>query len=271
VDAPELLVPTVHELSVFFSDMQDSTPIAEALGLERFRRLRDEYIRAMADVIGRHDGVLIRTIGDAIMALWNVPRAVESHAARCCAAAADMQATLDELNASWTATGYPRVVIRMGLNSGLVMVGNFGSSQRVEYDAQGDEVNLAARLEGLNKQYGTRTIVSDATRRAAGDGFVFRELDVVRVVGRKAPVVVHELLRGGGAPASNGSVPLDAWTEALTAYRARAFDRAVACFEALVAACPADGPSRIYLARAHAMRAAPPPSSWDGVHDAKSK
>src|SRR6185503_10907860 len=132
-------------------------------------------------VLDRQHGILVKTIGDAVMALWNTPVALTDHAERGCAAALEMLEALERLNAEWHERGIPLVVIRIGIHTGAASVGNFGTGRRLEYDARGDAANVASRLEGLGKQYGTGLLLSAATRTSLNDGFVCRYLDHVRV------------------------------------------------------------------------------------------
>jgi adenylate cyclase len=206
------------------------------------------------------------------MAFWGAPVAVGDHAARCCRAALEMLAALRALHARWRAAGLPLLAIRVGIHSGEAIVGNFGSARRFSYTAVGDDVNLASRLEGLNKEYGTTILVSDATRRAIGDGFVCREIDRVRVQGRVQPVAVHELL-GRHEDDRDGALARRArdFGSALDAYRRRAWDEAIARLEALAGEWPDDAAVAPLLERCRQLRLAPPPAAWDGVYEAFRK
>ncbi len=180
-------------VTVLFSDIRGFTGISERLDAEVLAELLNEYLGAMTDIVFRHEGLLDKYIGDAVMAFWGAPVAVADHARRCCLAALDMQAALGPLQAHWSARGLA-LEIGIGINSGEAAVGNFGSARRFSYTAVGDNVNLASRLEGLNKQYGTRILVSEATHDALGDEFACREIDRVAVRGRVQQVRVYELL-----------------------------------------------------------------------------
>jgi adenylate cyclase len=200
------------------------------------------------------------------MALWNTPAPLPDHAAHACAAALEMLDALAPFNARWSARGAPPIAIRIGIHTGAATVGNFGTAQRLEYDARGDAVNLASRLEGLGKQYGATLLISEATRACLDSQFACREIDRVRVLGRARPVGVHEVL-GRDAP----DAWLQSWDDALSSYRARAWEEAIARFEALVRERPEDGPAQTYLERCRQLSAAPPPTDWDGVFDAHAK
>ena len=183
-----------REVTVLFSDIRGFTSISETLPPETLAELLNEYLGAMTDVVFRHEGLLDKYIGDAVMAFWGAPVASPDHAARCCRAALEMVASLARLNDHWQTVGLPLLSIRVGIHSGEAAVGNFGSARRFSYTAMGDSVNLASRLEGLNREYGTTILISEATLDAIGEAFVCRQVDHVRVRGRNQPVGVYELL-----------------------------------------------------------------------------
>jgi adenylate cyclase len=269
---PEALIPVEREVSLLFCDMEGSTRVAEALAPETLRVFQDDYLRTMADRVAREQGLLVKTIGDAVMALWNAPIPLRDHAVHVCRSALAMLQAVQELNARWMPRGVPAIAIRVGVHTGVASVGKFGTSARVEYDARGDAVNLASRLEGLNKAYGTRLLVSDATHAALDGGFVSREIDLVRVVGRGQPVVVHELLCARGDGAEDAAVALaTSWAAALEAYRRRNFTDALAQLAEIAATHPHDGPTLAFESRCRALRDHPPPVDWDGVYDSHAK
>jgi adenylate cyclase len=259
-------------VTVLFSDIRGFTGIAEGLPPETLGELLNEYLGAMTDIVFRHEGLLDKYIGDAVMAFWGAPVPTPDHAARCCHAALDMLAALVVLHDRWRTAGLPLLAIRVGINSGEAAVGNFGSARRFSYTAMGDGVNLASRLEGLNSQYGTTVLISDATRQAIGEAFVCREIDRVRVVGRQQPVAVHELL-GRRADDQDGMLAqrAEAFGAALSAYRRCAWHEAMARLEALGVEWPDDRGVAALLERCRRFREAPPPDGWDGVSDAVSK
>jgi class 3 adenylate cyclase len=269
---PGALVPVEREVSLLFCDLEGSARIAEALPPDTVRGFQADYLQTMSDRVARERGLLVKTIGDAVMGLWNAPVPLPDHAERACRSALAMLAATRELGATWTGHGVRSVAVRIGVHTGVASVGNFGTSARVEYDARGDSVNLASRLEGLNKAYGTRLLVSDATRGALGDLFVSREIDRVRVVGRAQPVVVHEILCArDDAGAGDAAALVAAWEDGLAAYRRRDFDAALARLGRIDDAHPGDGPTLALAARCRALRDVPPPADWDGVTDAHAK
>ena len=181
-------------ISVLFSDIRGFTGIAEHLPPETLGEMLSQYLEAMTDVVFAHGGLLDKYIGDAVMAFWGSPAPADDHAARCCRAALDMLTALEKLNRRWSESGLPRLAIRIGISSGNAIVGNFGSSLRFSYTAVGDTVNLASRLERLNKDFGTTVLISDDTRAAIGDEFVCREVGHTTVRGRTRGTTVHELV-----------------------------------------------------------------------------
>ena len=261
-----------REITILFSDIRGFTTISEALAPEALGELLNEYLGAMTDILFRHEGLLDKYIGDAVMAFWGAPVEVEDHAARCCRAALDMLDALPALHGRWHARGWPPVHIGVGIDTGEAVVGNFGSAARFNYTAMGDHVNLASRLEGLNKLYGTRVLVSESTRRAIGDEFICREVDRVRVKGKLQPAGVAELLGRREADRDGRLRGLaEGFARALAAYRAQAWGEATVRLERLVAKYPDDGPIRLYLERCRELVAEPPGEGWDGVFVAKTK
>ena len=269
---PGALAPQPRDVTIFFSDIRGSTTIAERLSRDALHQLQNEYFEAMADGIAAHGGLLVKTIGDAAMALWNAVVPAADHGPRGCRAALDALEALDRLNAGWEARGWPRVATGIGIHTGEAMVGNFGTVERIEYDARGDAVNLASRCEGLTKLYGTRIIVSDGTRAMLGDELVCRPLDRVRVKGKSEAVMIHELLGRRSADRDGRLRRLgELFTSVFAAYCGRAWDEALAGLDRIAAEYPGDGPARVYRDRCLALRAEPPGEGWDGIFEAKSK
>ncbi len=255
-----------REMTVLFSDIRGFTTFSERLDPQDLVTLLNEYLTAMTDIVYRHDGVLDKYMGDAIMAFWNSPVAQPDHARRGCLTALDMLEELGRLREQWQARGIPPLNIGVGLNTGPMSVGNMGSNSRFDYTVMGDAVNLGSRLEGANKEYGTHIIISQTTLDAVReDGFVVRFLDLVAVKGKSEPVAVYELI---GAPGQFGTLTpelLATYEEGTRLYREQRFEAAAAAFAEVLAARPDDGPSRMYLDRCRDLAAAPPPPDWDGV------
>ena len=235
-----------------------------------------QYLDAMTSVVFQHGGTLDKFIGDAVMAFWNAPLDEPEHAARACQAALEMQAALERLSDEWQAQGLPRQYMRVGINTGPASVGNMGSSRRFAYTALGDAVNLAARLEPLNNEYGTRICVSQATLDAAGgrQKFVVRYLDLVAVKGKREAVPVYELIGriGDETVASRYEPIFEHYNRAVVLYQARQFEAAAELFNlALAATNGNDGPSAVYVERCQQLAAEPPDPDWDLVYVMKHK
>ncbi|MCP4291655.1 MAG: adenylate/guanylate cyclase domain-containing protein [bacterium] len=182
-----------REMTIFFSDLEGFTTLSEGLEPNELTQLLNEYLTDMTDIILASGGTLDKYEGDAIIAFWNAPVDQSDHALRACRASVDCQRKLTARRAEFEERFGATLHMRIGLNSGPVIVGNMGSSQRFDYTVLGDAANLAARLEGANKVFGTYLMISDSTREAVNDEMMFRELGDLRVVGRKQPVRVHEL------------------------------------------------------------------------------
>ncbi len=261
----------LREMTVLFSDIRGFTTLAERTPPRELVALLNEYLTRMVDVLFVHGGTLDKYMGDAIMAFWNAPQPQPDHPVRACQTALAMVAALDRLRTEWAARGVPQLDIGIGINTGPMVFGNMGSVLRTDFTVIGDSVNLASRLEGLNKEYGTRIIVGEATRAAVGEAFAFRFLDLVAVKGKTEPVAIYELLGPAGSVAPARAAVLAAYERGIAAYRARDWPAACAAFAAALALDPHDGPSALYHQRAAEYRLAPPPTDWDGVYVATHK
>ena len=250
--------PKSAELTILFSDIRGFTGISEALSPEALREYINEYLTEMSVIIrSRHRGTLDKYIGDAIMAFWGAPVDDPQHARHAVLAALEMQRHCAPLNARLAARGWPRLEIGVGVNSGIVRVGDMGSRVRRAYTAMGDAVNVASRLEGRTKNYGVGILVGEATRAQVQD-VVFREIDRIRVKGKDEAITVYEPLQGE-------SEHLAPWNEALRAYRAQDWDSAEAGILSLQRIDPGCGLYAAYLKKIHDMRRRPPQPDWDGV------
>lgn len=183
-----------REITIFFSDVRGFTTISEQLGPEDLVKLLNEYLSAMTDIIIEYKGTIDKYMGDAIMAFWGAPVPLEDHAYYSCVAALAQIEHLKVLQQKWAERNVPVIDIGCGLNSGPAVVGNMGSSHRMEYTCMGDTINLGSRLEGSNKMYGTNIIISEYTYEKVKDRVVARELDLVRVKGKTQPVRIYELI-----------------------------------------------------------------------------
>ncbi len=259
------------ELTAFFSDIEKFSTISEKLGdAGQLVGLLNEYLSAMARVIEKYGGTIDKYEGDAIMAFWGAPLSFEDHAVRACNAALEMQAALSTLREKWRREGNrPDLVknmrVRMGLNTGPMVVGNMGSEGRLNYTIMGDEVNLASRLEGANKQYGTYIMIARETYKQVKNHFEVRFLDMVAVAGKERPVRVYELMGRKGSLSRKRVRMLKAYNDGVVSYRKMNWGDAISSFEAALNFIPEDGPSRTYLERCRLYLEKPPPSDWDGV------
>jgi adenylate cyclase len=257
------------EVTILFADLAGFTGLSETMGPEDLIYLLNEYFSAMTQIILENQGTLDKYIGDAIMAFWGAPLPLDDHASRACTAALQMQAAMARLQEDRQNLGQPRLASRVGVHSGRVIAGNVGSKYRFDYTVIGDAVNLASRLEGLNKFYGTEIIASESTRQCLASLFLWRELDQVRVKGRVQPVTIYELL---GPDAPEGPPPwLGLFEAGRAAYLERRWNEAESRFQGVLSLRPDDPPARLYLERCRAFRQQPPPPDWCGVFILDSK
>jgi adenylate cyclase len=253
-------------MTVLFTDIRGFTTFSESLDPERLVPLLNEYLGVMTNVVHRWQGVLDKYMGDAIMAWWGAPVDQPDHAYRACMAALEMRAQLHVLHERWAAAGIPLLEMGIGINTGPMVYGNTGSAERFDFTVLGDAVNLASRLEGANKEYGSNVIAAGATLDSAGDGrFVARFLDMIEVKGKTQPAEIYELLGVSDALDPTARRLATAWEAAIELYRARDFSLAEQAFRRILDANPTDGPARVYLERCEALRQNPPAADWDGV------
>lgn len=183
------------ELTIFFSDIRSFTSISETMDPQRLTQFLNRYFTPMSDIVIKHQGMIDKYIGDAVMAFYNAPLDVKEHAACACRSALEMIDELEELNKVFRQEGLPEIAIGIGLNTAEVVVGNMGSAKRFNYTVIGDGVNLASRVEGLNKTYGTHILITEFTKACIGDEFLTRELERVKVKGKEEAVMLYELLK----------------------------------------------------------------------------
>lgn len=268
---PQLVEPRKTDVTVMFSDIRGFTTISEKLDAQELALFLNQYLSDMTRIVFRNNGTLDKYIGDAVMAFWGAPFEEAGHAAKACHAALEMMKRVRELQKQWEAEGKPRLDIGIGLNTGVASVGNMGSALRYGYTALGDAVNLSSRLEGLNKDYGTHIVVNETTYAAAqGDGFLFRELDLLRVKGKLQPVTIYQLVGRKEDFAANGTAAeqfalLEQFSHARELYRRREWEAAQRAFQDILDRWPEDGPSRMYWKRCQEYLFDEPPISWDGV------
>ncbi|MCX5833407.1 MAG: adenylate/guanylate cyclase domain-containing protein, partial [Deltaproteobacteria bacterium] len=227
--------------------------------------LLNRYLTAMTDIILASGGIIDKYEGDAIMAFWGAPLPQEDHAVRACHAAIDNQRRLAALREEFVQAGLPPVHARIGINTGEMIIGNMGSSQRFDFTVIGDQVNLASRLEGAGKEYGTSIIISEETYRQARDHIEVRELDRLQVKGKEIPVRIFELLARKGEMEEGLTEALSVFSKGLEDYRNRRWAEAMAAFGRVRQLKPDDGPSMTFTRRCEIFLKQPPPEDWDGV------
>jgi len=265
------MAPRAQELSVLFSDVRGFTTISECLTPEDLSVYINEYLTNMSLVIReQHRGTLDKYIGDAIMAFWGAPVADAEHARNAVLAALGMQSDAKTLNEKFKARGWPTFKIGVGVNSGVMRVGDMGSKIRRAYTVMGDAVNIASRLEGITKQYGADIIIGDGTRKLIV-GFVLRELDRVRVKGKDEPVTIFEPLGLEGQVDQARLDEIKIWNQALSLYRQQDWDRAEAQLLSLRKMAPDSELYELFIERIAHHRAHPPGEGWDGAWTFESK
>jgi adenylate cyclase len=260
-----------QRMTVFFSDLESFTTACEAFTPSGVVRLLNQYFSLMDKPIRTHHGIVDKYIGDSVMAFWGPPfSAPAEHAAQACFAALDQMAqvpTFQEMlpNLLGIRKNIPLIRVRMGISTGDVTVGSIGSEEVRSYTVIGDNVNLASRLEGTNKHYGTQILISEDTRKEAGDLIEVREIDLIRVVGKHEPARIYELLGRKGQISSNSVALREHYAHALALYRGRQFDAADAAFARCLEVEPGDGPSKVFRRRIEKLRLQMPGEDWDGV------
>ncbi|MES2259002.1 MAG: adenylate/guanylate cyclase domain-containing protein [Pseudomonadota bacterium] len=254
-----------RELTVMFVDVRGFTTISEGLTPKALREYINLYLTAMStDIRDSHRGTLDKYIGDAVMAFWGAPVAFDDHASRAVATSLLMQASAHRLNDDFIKRGWPELKIGIGVNSGLMHVGDMGSAIRRAYTVMGDAVNLGSRLEGITKVYGVGIAVGESTRAAAPE-FAYRELDLVRVKGKNEPVAIFEPLALDKEVDAAARAELARWHEALALVRRQQWDAAQAVLDELQLLSPQRGLYALYTARIAHFRLDPPGDNWDGV------
>ncbi|HKF52498.1 MAG TPA: adenylate/guanylate cyclase domain-containing protein [Candidatus Acidoferrales bacterium] len=271
LDEPRLVEPRKSNITIMFSDIRGFTTLSESLDAQDLAALLNNYLTRMTEVVFATQGTLDKYIGDAVMAFWGAPFEQPDQADNAANAALEMMARLADLRSEWTQRGQPLVDIGIGINTGVASVGNMGSQLRYGYTALGDSVNLASRLEGLNKEYSTHIILSESAYIAMRDtSFLVRELDLIRVKGKLLPVTIYELM--GRRDTAGDLVQLaETFGKGHEAYKLRAWAEAKRWFESVLLRWPDDGPARIFLARCEEYMAEEPPADWEGVYVMKHK
>ena len=261
-----------REVTLLFTDIADFTSISEDMEPTTLMQEVSEYLAEAGRTLIEHGATIDKYIGDAIMAMWNAPVDQENHIELACQAALKTAVVIDNLNERRMAEGRPPFRTRFGLHVGEVVVGNVGSDERMNYTALGETVNLASRLEGLNKQLGTNILISKAVLGSLSEEFIARPVDVVRVKGTTHPLTVFELIVPGQyTNEDSAKVHLESWQECYSSYTDRRWADAVTDLDRHIQDFPNDGPAKVLKARAASYRNSPPPDDWEGVFDAQMK
>jgi adenylate cyclase len=263
-----------RECTVFFSDVRGFTTISEALSPEKLVELMNDYLSPMTEVILRSGGVLDKYIGDAIMAFWGAPLDRPDQADVAARSVLLMMEKLEELRRVFPTKGFPVIDIGCGINTGMMSVGNMGSSERFAYTVMGDSVNLAARLESITKEYGVRIIFSEFAVAKLQDrnAYFLRDLDDIVVKGKKDPVKIYELIHPMILPNETALRNLlGEFSEARTAYRAQDWAKVKKHLNSCLMIRPDDGPTRMFFDRVEELEKLPFVENWDGVHVFKHK
>jgi adenylate cyclase len=259
-----------RQMTVLFTDVWGFTTISETLEPQELSRLMNDMLTPLTRVIHRHRGTIDKYMGDAIMAFWGAPLADSDHAQHALEAAMDLEQEIRNLQPMFRERGWPALRMGVGINTGVMSVGNMGSKFRMAYTVLGDAVNLGSRIEGLTRQYGVDVMLTESTRSQVA-GFVFREVDQVRVKGRDRPTRVFEPIGPENVVDAARREELTLYEEALQRYRARDWDGASQAFRTLHDQAPECRLYRLYLDRVAYFHANPPAADWDGTFVFTSK
>lgn len=258
-------------MTAFFSDIAGFSSISENLTPQQLVELLNEYLTAMTDIVLDYAGTVDKYEGDAIIAFFGAPIDYPDHALRTCLVSLDMQKKLTEMRAQWKKVGKPEMTVRIGLNTGVMVVGNMGSRTRMDYTMMGDSVNLASRLEGVNKIYGTYIMISEFTYEDVKNDIEVRELDKIRVMGKAEPVRIYEVLARKGELDPKTKQVIDCFQSGLDQYRLKKWDEAIGFFQQALNINPEDPPSQTFLKRCNEFKNETLPEDWDGVYQMTSK
>jgi class 3 adenylate cyclase len=273
IERPELLGSKGERrvMTVCFTDMKGFTSLSEGVTPVALVSVVNQYLTTMSEPIRRSGGIIDKYVGDAIMAFWGPPFTAANEQARlACEATLGQLGLLPSFRQSLPEVlgikrNVPHVDMRIGIASGDVVVGNIGPDLSMSYTVMGDAVNLASRLENVNKVYGTHILVSAMTQEMAKDAYEFREIDSILVVGKEEPEQVFELLGRRGEVAQSTLDLAERFALGLVAYRRQAWTDAEAAFRSCLELAPKDGPARVFLDRIPLLSAQPLPENWDGV------
>jgi adenylate cyclase len=273
IQRPELLSSKGERrvMTVSFTDMMGFTSLTEGVTPVALVNVVNRYLSTMSEPIRQSGGIIDKYVGDAIMAFWGPPfTAADEQARLACAAGLGQVQLLPSFRQSLPEVlgikrHVPHVDMRIGIASGDVVIGNIGSDVSMSYTVMGDAVNLASRLENVNKVYGTHLLVNAMTRDMAQDSFEFREIDLILVVGKEEPEQIFEVLGRRGEVAQSTLSLAERFALGLAAYRRQAWTEATTAFRSCIELAPEDGPARVFLDRIPLLSAQSLPANWDGV------
>ena len=259
------------KIAIYFSDLVGFTSISEQLSPEELVELLDEYFETCSQKILDHKGTIDKYIGDSIMAFWGAPSPLPNHSFHACEAALSINESLFRLDKKWTKEGKPVLKQRIGIHTGDAIVGNFGSKKRMNYTALGDSVNLASRMEGLNKFYGTEILISETVHEEVKDFMIARKVDKVAVKGKLESTAIYELI----CKKENATTELLIWIElfhqGFSFYLERDWENASLKFKNVLELKKEDTVSKIFIERCKIFKNNTPPPNWDGVFHMKTK
>lgn len=260
-----------REMTVLFSDVRDFTTLSEGLSAQELKQLLNRYFTPITQIIFDHHGTIDKYVGDMVMAFWNAPLSDPAHARHAIAAALAMQQKVEELKQDFTASGLPEINIGVGINTGLMNVGDMGSEFRRAYTVLGDSVNLASRLESITKFYGVKVLVGEATREQVPE-YLYRCVDRLIVKGKREPITVYEPVCLAEDASESRRGRIEKYNEAVGYYFARQWDVADAALRELAAQDPERRLYRIFIDRIEELRQHPDLTTrWTGVYEHKSK
>lgn len=256
----------IRTLSIFFSDINHFTKIAETLPPDQLMRDLSEYLDKVSRIISNLQGTIDKFIGDSIMAFWSAPLPDQDHCEHACRAALACKAAIDELNKAWLSRGKVPFITRFGVHTGEVIVGNVGSKERMNYTALGDTINVTSRMEGLNKVYGTSIIASEQVFATVGHLFIFRKLDVTTIKGKSRGHTIYELLaEKGEALEFDLAAYQKIFEKAFSAYQNQQWTKAIDGFKEAQGIYPDDSVTPVFIKRCHYFMKKQPSRDWDGV------
>lgn len=260
------------ELTVLFSDVEGFATMSEGMQPEALVGLLNEYLSLMTEIVFHNHGTLDKYEGDLVMAFWGAPIAQQDHALRACTTAIQMQEAIAGLRREWELQNRPKLNVRIGINTGEMVVGNLGATGKFDYTVIGDSVNLASRLEGANKQYKSSILVSERTYDCVKDHILGRELDLITVIGRLEPIRIYELItmRNGSAAGEKEDM-IGRFQKALVLYRRREWSAAHRAFVELKKSYPGDYATQLYIDRSALYEKDPPANDWNGVFTLTTK